>query len=200
MNPHPIRCRCGKFEAEVLHPERGTRAVCYCKDCQAFAHFLGLPHGMLDPMGGTEIVAVRPRDVVLIKGAEHLVCMSLTPRGTLRWFTACCRTPVGNTPRNIKLSHAGLVHTALEGRGADPAESFGPVSMVVNRQSARGAPPSTPGPTFIYALLRYLGALLWSRVSGEYKSNPFFDTATGRPRAPPRVLSKGELEQLKSAL
>jgi hypothetical protein len=197
---HPIRCRCGQFQAEVANPEQGTRAVCYCKDCQAFAHFLGLPAGMLDPFGGTDIVAVRPGNVRLLAGEEHLACMSLTPKGTLRWYTRCCRTPVGNTPRDMRLAHVGLVHTALEAPGQDLTPAFGPVKMRVNRQSAHGTPPASPPVTFLVALASYLSRLLWARATGKYKANPFFDGATGRPRVEPQVLSAEEHRALKAAV
>ena len=60
MSSHPIRCRCGKLQGEISHAELGTRAVCYCHDCQAFAHFLGAAEEYFDPLGGTEIVAIAP--------------------------------------------------------------------------------------------------------------------------------------------
>jgi hypothetical protein len=87
-NSHPIRCRCGAFRAQVSRPDLGTRAVCYCRDCQAFARFLGLPEGMLDAMGGTDIVVVRPRHVSFTQGQEQLTCMSLSETGTLRFSRA----------------------------------------------------------------------------------------------------------------
>ncbi len=139
---HALRCNCGSFRA-VLRPPRGTRAVCYCHDCQAFAHYLGLPEGMLDEAGGTPVVAVRPRHVVVVAGAEHLACMSLTERGMLRWYTRCCNTPIGNTPRSMRQHYLGLVHTCLEGGSAGLEASFGPVKMRVNRHGAKS--PIVPG-------------------------------------------------------
>jgi hypothetical protein len=115
---HPIRCKCGAFEAEVSRPDLGTRAICYCRDCLAFAHFLRLPQGMLDDLGGTDIVAVSPRYVKFTRGVEHLTCMSLSPNGTLRWYTSCCKTAIGNTPRDYKQSHVGLIHSGLELSGS----------------------------------------------------------------------------------
>jgi hypothetical protein len=146
-------------------------------------------------------VAVRPRDVRLLQGTEHLACMSLSPKGTLRWFTTCCRTPIGNTPRDRGLSHVGLVHTAHEGAGADLDAAFGPVRMRVNRQSAHGGPPeASPRIGFLASILRYMAGLAWARASGKYRDNPFFDAATGRPRAEPQVLSLEEHRRLKSAV
>src|SRR5690349_1155068 len=37
-----LRCRCGHTRgvASNVSPSSGLRFVCYCRDCQAFAHFL----------------------------------------------------------------------------------------------------------------------------------------------------------------
>lgn len=188
---HAIGCRCGQLRGEVAQPHEGTRAVCYCRDCQAFAHFLGLPAGMLDEFGGTDIVATRPRLVSLLAGTEHLACMSLSPQGTLRWYAACCNTPIGNTPRDRKLAHVGLVHSCLENGGAGLEQDFGPVRMRVNRQGAHGEPPKAPAVASTLALARYLARLAWARVGGGYQANPFFDPA-GAPGVQPRVLTQGE--------
>jgi hypothetical protein len=45
--------------------------------------------------------------------------MSLGPKGLLRWYADSCRTPIGNTPRNPKLSYVGLVHGCLVGTPAE---------------------------------------------------------------------------------
>ena len=198
-NSHPLQCRCGTFRAEVAATPVSTRAVCYCRDCQAFARFLGPPPGMLDELGGTDIVAVRPRDVTFLSGIEQLACMSLSPHGTVRWFTACCRTPIGNTPRDRRVSHVGLIHTVLAVPGHDLGTSFGPVRMHVNRHGAHGIAPRTAPPAFAWALLRYGSGLAWSRISGRYRINPFFDASTGRPRSDPRVLSLAERRELETA-
>jgi hypothetical protein len=197
---HPIRCRCGKLQGQLSHPGRGTRAVCYCRDCQAYAYFLGIDQQVLDPLGGTEVIATVPRCVSFTAGMEHLACMSLTEQGLLRWYAGCCRTPIGNTPRNRKFSYVGLIHSCL--RAASPAfdDSFGAVRMRVNRQSASGSPPSAPVGGFFAAVLQYLGRLAWLRVSGKYRENPFFDAATGRPRVQPHALSKAEHDKLYAAL
>lgn len=197
---HPIRCRCGKLQGEVSRPELGTRAICYCRDCQAFAHYLGSANDVLDAFGGTDVVAIRPRYLSFAGGFEHLSCMSLTAHGTLRWYAKCCQTPIGNTPRDFKMSHLGLIHTCLERSGIELDASFGPVRMRVNRQSAKGQPPSAPITTFTAAAVRYLGSLMWSRVSGKYRQNPFFDGSTGRPRKEPKVLTTTEHEQLMKSV
>lgn len=192
---HLVRCQCGAFQAALSNLERCTRAVCYCRDCQAFAHFLDLPDGMLDPLGGTDIVATSPRYLTVLRGADQLQCMSLSPEGTLRWYTRCCRTPIGNTPRDIRRAHVGLIHTSLEQGGASLDDAFGPIRMRVNAHSAKGTPDKPPMLGFVFAVLRYLWSTSSSRLSGKYRTNPFF-APDGSPRVEPRVLSATEREAL----
>ena len=49
----PLKCRCGAVRGEMQPRRAYTRATCYCKDCRAYARFLGQP-GVLDEAGGTE--------------------------------------------------------------------------------------------------------------------------------------------------
>lgn len=191
---HPLRCRCGTLKGHVSHPEKATRMVCYCKDCQAFAHFLGAADEVLDAAGGSSIVATLPKRVTFTEGAESLACMSLTETGLLRWYTKCCNTPIGNTPRGFKTSYVGLVHTCL----ADPS-SFGPIRMRANTKSAKG--PLQPMRTnAVAAILRILSSMIRARLSGDYKHTPFFAVDTGKPVVPPKVLSSAERERVMNAL
>jgi hypothetical protein len=141
-------------------------------------------------------MAVRPDRVRFERGADQIACMSLSPNGTLRWFAACCRTPLANTPRNWRFPHVGLVHDCLESQG-DTSAVFGPVRMVVNRQRASRPVAAAPLPRFIAAIARYAVGLLTARVTGAYRRNPFFDD-TGKPLAVPKVVSKEERERLRN--
>lgn len=100
---HPLRCRCGTLRGIVDHPEKVSRGVCYCKDCQAFAHFLGKPGDILDEMGGADVMATLPKHVTFTHGLEALVCMSLTETGMLRWYTSHINSSVleFNDPRSL---------------------------------------------------------------------------------------------------
>jgi hypothetical protein len=189
---HPLRCRCGLLQGVIAQPTRGARGVCYCRDCQAFARFLGPPPGMLDALGGTDITAVRPHRVAFTQGIEQLACMSLSPRGTLRWYAACCRTPIDNMPRDWRLPHVGLVHSALEGPDAASLDaSFGPVRLRVNRHGASGVAPRAAVLTTARAIAAFLGSIALTWLTGRYRRTPFFD-AQGRPRVAPRVLDELE--------
>ena len=98
-----LRCRCGAIQGTVDSRHVYGRAVCYCTDCQAFARYLGSQDQVLNRQGGTEIVAILPAAVHFETGLDKLACMSLSDKGLLRWYASCCRTPIGNTPRDRKM-------------------------------------------------------------------------------------------------
>ena len=64
-----VRCRCGEVVGVVTNasPQTVNRVVCYCDDCQAFAHQLGRAD-LLDAKGGTDIVQVAPASLTFPKG------------------------------------------------------------------------------------------------------------------------------------
>ena len=180
MSPvHSLRCRCGTFQGCVQRSTSAVRAVCYCRDCQAYARFLGTPC-VTDENGGTEVLASLPRHVRLTSGLEVLSCLSLSERGLLRWYASCCGTPIGNTPRNRKLPYVGLVHSCLESGASSIASSFGTRRVTVNTQSARGTVHSTPVATTL-AMVGLLTPALLDRLSGGYRDNAFFAADTGAP-------------------
>ena len=193
---HPLRCRCGTLTGLVSEPHRASRGVCYCKDCQAFARYLGKANTVLDALGGTDIVATVPKYVTFNSGIASLACLSLTDRGLLRWYASCCKTPIGNTMRDFRVPYVGLVHACL-GTPADIEASFGPVRLRVNTRSAKGRPKSMPLST-ARALFRFAPTVLLARLNGSYKTTPFF-TTDGTPVAQRKVLTSTELEAARSA-
>ncbi len=82
---HPLRCKCGTVKGLVANPRSANHCICFCKDCQAFAHFLGRPGEILDERGGSEILQTLPKSVTLTEGSGSLACMRLTRKGLLRW-------------------------------------------------------------------------------------------------------------------
>ena len=192
---HPLQCRCGTIKGYVVRPGMATRAACYCKDCQAFALFLEHADTILDEHGGTGIVATLPSQVHFSQGFEVLTCMSLSDHGMLRWYAGCCKTPIGNTPRDLKTSYVGLIEGCLKSDSPSLHESFGSVRMVINTKLARGRVKSTPVRNLV-AMLGLMKSVIGTRLSGTYKRNPFFEPATGAPIARPRELSKSERERI----
>ena len=194
---HRFQCQCGALQGEIGHPSRGLRAVCYCGDCQAYAHVLGQPQRVLDSLGGTDVVATQSKYVRFTSNTQPLACLSLSPRGLLRWYARCCSTPIANTPRNWKLPYVGLVHTCL--RQPDPLEqSFPKVRMRVNTKTAKGRPPRGDR---LSGMARFAGLALrltGSRLSGGYRATPFFD-AKGVPIAEVVVAPRAAVEEARRA-
>jgi len=195
---HRLRCQCGKLEGDVSNPEGASRGVCYCRDCQAYAHFLGKAGDILDDMGGTDVIATLAQHVTFKRGVDALACMSLTENGMLRWYASCCNTAIGNTSRDFRISHVGLVHTCLSDPSKTLEASFGPVRMRVNTKSAKGKPRSMPIST-IASGLRFMSSLIRARLDGSYKRTPFFDPNLGTPVSSPRVLTSAEHERVMKA-
>jgi hypothetical protein len=196
---HSLQCRCGTIRGFVHDPQRANRAVCYCHDCQAFAHFLGKSDEILDDRGGSEVIQVLPSNVTFTEGIEALACMRLTAKGLLRWYAGCCNTPIGNTLDNFKISFVGLVHTCLESSGRPLQESFGPIRAWVNTKGAK----ATPKPKAVgmgTTILWFLANVARARIDGSYRQTPFFFVDKGTPIVAPRVLSPAELARVMNAV
>ena len=190
---HPIGCRCGTVQGHVVRSSGATHAICYCKDCQAYARFLGTD-GVADENGGTVVVASLPRHVALTGGLESLACMSLAPRGLLRWYASCCNTPIANTPRNPKVPYVGVVHNCLETGGRSIEDTFGRLRAVGNAGSESKPVASRPIATGV-AVLGLMSRAIVDRLDGAYRRNPFFLTGTRTPIRPVRVLTEAERER-----
>jgi hypothetical protein len=158
-----------------------TRATCYCKDCQAYARYLKRPD-MVDRCGGTDIVPMSPAGVRITDGLQYVACMSLSHKGRLRWHTACCQTPLGNTPRSAKSAYIGIVTTCLDTSPNSIAATLGPRDRIVlNTASATCKVKLTPLP-FLLGGLNILRHIVVARF-GAPQPSPFFD-AKGPLRAP----------------
>jgi hypothetical protein len=192
---HPLQCRCGTLRGQISDPDRVNRVVCYCRDCQAFAYFLGNPQTTLDALGGSDVVQTIPARVTFTQGTDSLACMRLSPRGLLRWYAQCCRTPIGNTVANHRFSFVGLLHDCLEHGDRSLDVAFGPVRMWNSEKSARG-PVTMPRGSFAAGLARFAGLVLRARLDGSYRRTPFFVTTTGEPVVIPRILTQSEREGL----
>lgn len=185
---HRFQCRCGQLQGLLEQPGRSARAVCYCLDCQTYAHLLGEPQSVLDPLGGTDVVAMAATQVRFTAGTQALACLSLSPRGLLRWYASCCHTPIANTPRNWKLPYVSLPYASLS-RADAAARDLPAVRMHVNTKSAHGPTPRHEGMGAIARFLGLVARLSTARVAGRYKPTPFFDGAgapVSRVEVPPR--------------
>jgi Family of unknown function (DUF6151) len=188
---HPLQCPCGTLKGTVSAPQTANRVVCYCLDCQAFAHFLGRPADVLDERAGSEVVQVLPKRVVLSQGIEALACIRLTPNGLIRWYAGCCNTPVGNTLATPKISFIGLLHSCLQNSATSLDDSFGPVRAWLNTGGASGN-PKPPSRGQVRTVFWFITTTVKARISGSYRQSPFFDAVKATPIVLPRVLSDAD--------
>ncbi len=179
--------------ARKVSPSAGFRIVCYCKDCQAFARFLGRPD-VLDAAGGTDIFQMATGRVTLTAGTEALRCLRLSDQGVFRWYADCCRTPIANSA-GPSFPVIGVIHSFLDhetgGRSRD--EVLGPpIGRLYENSAAGPLPPAAPPPlSFGISVRRALRALRWW-LRGLNRPSPFFDDRTKAPRSPPHVLTPSE--------
>lgn len=190
MTDIAFSCGCGKMQllAKQVSPQSGTRIVCYCKDCQAFAHFLNRGDTVLDAHGGTEIFQMPLAHVQITHGKEDLRCMRLTEGGLYRWYTGCCNTPIGNT-MGAGWAFIGLIHHALPDSSARDGD-LGPVQGYVQTGSASSSlighdkQADVPFPLLVRIFFRMTS---W-KLRGLNKPSSFFDTE-GTPVVEPYILN-----------
>lgn len=188
--PIPIRCRCGTLQGEIAPRDVYARATCYCRDCQAFARVLGR-EDVLDSHGGTDILPMLPAGLRLTAGSEHIACLSLGPRGLLRWHSACCDTPIANTPRDPKMPYVGVLACCVTGGTEVLDASFGPPRAALHARSALGQVKATPLLTGV-GVVQIMWGMLRARLRGRHLDNPLFDAGTHQPVTTPRVLTREE--------
>ncbi len=191
-----LRCDCGSIGGRIDAPHRAGRAICYCRDCRAWARWLGRAPRTLDAAGGTDVVATTPRLVRLERGTEHLRCVSLAPHGLFRWYADCCRTPIGNTPRDPKLSYVGLVRDCIAATPEALDAAVGPPLTRVSADSALSRLDPTPMHT-LRAALKIAIEVGRSRLGGGWRENPFFRPGTDEPLVAPTVLKPQERDALR---
>ena len=194
---HSLQCQCGHVRGQLNHPEKSARIRCYCKDCQAFAHYLGKAAEMLDAQGGSDIAVSHPQQIVFTNGADALACVSLSAAGMLRWFTSCCNTPIGNTARDKKMAFIGLSTLCLAGGSASVDSTLGPVRMKSCTESANGKVAGS-GIVALPVLFGFGTKLLHARLSGSWRRNPFFQPGSDEPVVQPTLLDDKETERLKA--
>jgi hypothetical protein len=175
-----------------VHPEQGNRVLCYCDDCQAFARYLGT-EGMMDACGGTEIYQVFPAQIRLSAGTEQLKLLRLSEKGLLRWYTACCRSPVGNMISSPRSPFVGLFRGILAVEDDALEAAIGPVvGRIHGRFAVGGCPPGVHPRAPAGLLWRSLHFLGQGFFRGKYAPSPFFDSATGKPVREAQVLTRQE--------
>lgn len=187
------QCSCGTVAG--ASPQSVNRVVCYCDDCQAYAHHLGRAD-LLDAHGGTDIVQVAPASMTITKGHAQIAGVRLGPKGPYRWHTTCCKTPVGNTVGS-HIPFVGLLALAFAHGRQHPDAVFGaPRGAILGRYAIGEVPAKSRGmPLRIVG--RALRKVLGWKITGKTWPHPFFEREGGAPVYSVTVLSKEARDALR---
>jgi len=153
---------------------------------------MGRAEHILDANGGTDVFQMSPRRLELTAGTEHVACMRVTEKGALRFYAACCKTPIAHTLPSAAVPFMAINHACVRWDGVDAPrhEVIGPVRARINGAFTREE--ATRLGATRWALLKMLGhyvpLFLWWFVRGDAKHSPLFDAKTGRAiREPERI-------------
>lgn len=186
----PFGCTCGTVQGVFTDHARAraNRVICYCADCQAFAHALGGDE-LLDPQAGSDIIQVAPASLRIVRGQHAVGCLRLTPRGLFRFYAACCNTPLGNCVSSA-IPFVGVHRAAFRTDSADLDGQVGEARWAVHGETAIGGPPAGSSGVPWRLTARMLGKIAIWRLYGLGWPHPFFGR-DGRPNCTVSVLSSG---------
>jgi hypothetical protein len=189
MTEVSLKCSCGTVQgaANNITPASGTRIVCYCDDCQAFAAYLSQTSEIVDAYGGTDIFQITPSQIKISEGADQIRCIRLGPKGMFRWYTECCQTPIGNT-LGSGAPFVGVIHNFMDDTDSRD-QNLGPILGHIHVKFAKESLPDQLKSfgSLTRIIIRTLLKLLVWKLKGLNKPSPFFD-AHGAPVSEPRIL------------
>lgn len=180
-DPRTHHCICGKMMWRIADAARGTHLICYCADCQTYAHALENGGRRIDSDGGTEIFQTLPMHFEFLSGQEHLSVLRLSPKGILRWHAGCCGTPIANTLPKPGLPFVGAVLPP-------GTQGYGKITALLSTVDTASPIKETGA---LGAQLSVIGRCLKGILSRRGRMSPFFG-AGGTPIVTPRVLTKSE--------
>ena len=121
-------------------------------------------------------------------------CLRLSYKGVLRWYTDCCRTPIGNTAASPRFPVIALVHSFMvqgaDGRSRD--EVLGPPLCRIYERSAVGPLAGAAPPPSLGVFARRASKIFGWWMRGLARQTPFFDDRTNAPCSVPCVLTRSE--------
>ena len=167
------KCRCGSLVGVARATEKSTniRVLCHCKYCVGFARHLGAETTLV--RGGADILPIAPAFFVITRGREHLRVLKLTPKGPLRFYAGCCKTPVANAA-SLKFPYIGLIAPFC------PNEKVGPVVTEF------GGDKGSIRPKFLFGVMGFMAKNV---LLGRGKPSALFEP-DGQPCAPPELVTQ----------
>lgn len=190
MSDLKLSCQCEKVQGVVpnIKPGKGTRLMCYCADCQAFAQYLQPDGALLDEYGGTQVLQLAPSMLSIEQGQEFLSCLRLSKKGLYRWYSTCCNTPIANTVSR-KIPFVGL-HRAFIDNKQDIDTSIGKVVGSVGIDDAKPGLPNVEVLAQQQGKIKFkiiLKLLTW-KLLGKGRTNPFY-SVDGKAVVKPLILN-----------
>jgi hypothetical protein len=181
----PFSCACGEVQGWIAQagPKEGDHVVCHCTDCQYFATHFGAGSRILDAAGGTSLYQSRCARMHLSKGRDKLACVHLTEKPTLRWYAACCNTPMFNT-----YAHGRIPYVTTLTANCDSARRvalLGPAIGHLFTKDAIADPGDVTRMSMAKLMRRFFRRMVQDLVSGDRKRSALFDPATLQPIAKP---------------
>jgi len=170
-------------------PDNGNLVVCCCDDCQSFANYLRHDNDIVDEFGGTKIYQTSQSQLKINKGHEQLRRLRISPKGPNRWYTECCKTPIGNT-MGAGIPFVGIIHNFIA-NNEDLDRTLGPVRAYVQTRHAHGIPdyPHLAKGFPIGITLRIMRKMLVWKLRGMHKPTVFFDQE-GKAVVKAKILSE----------
>lgn len=192
MSDLPFSCTCRIISGTLVDvgPKAGDRYVCYCNDCRDFARYLGKDDETLDAAGGSSVYQTRVDHLRIEHGLDHLACVNMAGKQTLRWFCRECRTPLFNTMDNGSWPFLSMITVGCD-QGQRDAVLGAPKGSVF-AQHATGPDVVTPPVTAFAMMRRVIVRLFADKFSGANKRYPLFDPVTKDPIAQPLSLTNAE--------
>ena len=189
MSDVNLACACGMVRGKIsaVDSSIGTRIICCCNDCQAFARYLGQEEAVLDQYGGSDIFQVPMSSLTITEGESQITCLRLSSKGLHRWYASCCNTPIGNT-LGASGPFIGVIHSFMDNvqtRDQDLGKSRG----YVFSQYAISPVPNDLKATAIKINFRMVTKILEWKLKGFSKPSAFFNNA-GAPICPPQILER----------
>jgi hypothetical protein len=181
--------------AGVLHgvgAGAGLRYTCHCDDCQAYAHHLGRAD-MLDDRGGTDAFQTNASRLEILRGLDKLASLRVANqpmRPAIRWYAACCATPLFASYDTAKRSFFVLL---LANTDRAQCDALLPQTMgVVWRKFALADIGDRKDANLPAIVWRMMMREINARLTGDWRRTPLFDAATGEPISRPRQMTPDE--------
>jgi Family of unknown function (DUF6151) len=182
-------CACGEVEGWLVQagPRQGDHVVCHCTDCQRFANHLGAGERVLGTAGGTSLFQCRCARMRLKKGRDKLACIHLTEKPTLRWYAACCSTPLFNTYANGRIPYVTTLVINCDKRRR--GELLGPAIGHLFTNEATAELGNVPRMSMAKLMRRFFRRMIMDLVSGDRRRSELFDPVTLEPIVRPQRLA-----------